>query len=271
MNTNVEKLTFLGTGAALVTHCYNSCFVVSNNESNFLVDAGGGNQILAQLEKASIDINSIHDVFITHNHSDHILGMVWVVRAVSQLMLKDKYIGNLNIYAHQKSVDALRQICSLVLQKKLTNLFDQRIVFTPISDGFTTTILDWPITFFDIRSTKELQHAFSMTLNSGKMFTFLGDEPLDSNNDKYVKDVDILLQESYCLYADRERFKPYEKHHATVKDACINAHQLGVKKTILFHTEDSDMSSRKLRYITEGKTFYDGEIIIPDDLETIYL
>ena len=47
----MEKLRMLGTGSAMVTKCYNTCFTISNNEENeyFLVDAGGGNTILSNL------------------------------------------------------------------------------------------------------------------------------------------------------------------------------------------------------------------------------
>lgn len=45
------KLTMLGTGNALVTKIYNTCFVLEDNNQYFMVDAGGGNQILTQLKK----------------------------------------------------------------------------------------------------------------------------------------------------------------------------------------------------------------------------
>ena len=35
------KLTMLGTGNALVTECYNTCFVLSDEYGHFLVDSGG--------------------------------------------------------------------------------------------------------------------------------------------------------------------------------------------------------------------------------------
>ena len=49
------KLTILGTGNAMVTKCYNTCFAIEQNDEYFLVDGGGGNQIISQLEKANID------------------------------------------------------------------------------------------------------------------------------------------------------------------------------------------------------------------------
>ena len=45
------KLIMLGTGHAMVTQCYNTCFAIENNGEYFLVDAGGGNGIMSQLEK----------------------------------------------------------------------------------------------------------------------------------------------------------------------------------------------------------------------------
>ena len=60
------KLTILGTGNAAVTECYNTCFAIQNKDEYFLIDTGGGNGILTQLEKAGIPIPKIHHIFISH-------------------------------------------------------------------------------------------------------------------------------------------------------------------------------------------------------------
>lgn len=39
------KIIMLGTGNAMVTKCYNTCFVMSDGTDYLLVDAGGGNGI----------------------------------------------------------------------------------------------------------------------------------------------------------------------------------------------------------------------------------
>lgn len=49
------NITMLGTGNALVTECYNTCFVLQENEEYFMVDGGGGSAILHQLKHAGID------------------------------------------------------------------------------------------------------------------------------------------------------------------------------------------------------------------------
>lgn len=70
----ITELTMLGTGNATVTKCYNTCFTIKIGKNILLVDAGGGNGILRQLEKAGIAISEIHDMFVTHAHTDPYIG-----------------------------------------------------------------------------------------------------------------------------------------------------------------------------------------------------
>lgn len=265
----MEKIIILGTGSAMVTNCYNTTFALSNDDEYFLVDAGGGNTILTNLEKAHININQIHNMFISHNHNDHILGCIWIIRAACQGILKDKYDGNLNIYCHKKSIEALKTMCSFVLQQKFLNFFDNRVIFNEIHDGDTFEILGRKTTFFDIQSTKEVQHGFSTELKCSKKLTFLGDEPYREHVKKYAENADYLFHEAFCLYSQRDIFKPYEKYHATAKDACINAAELNVKNVILYHTEDRNLENRKNLYISEGREVFEGNIYVPDDLDVI--
>jgi len=267
----MEKISILGTGSAMVTKCYNTCFTLTDDNEHFLIDAGGGNTILSNLEKLNISITQIHNMFISHNHNDHILGSIWVIRAVAQSILNDKYTGNFNIYCHATSINAIRTISSFVLQEKFLKLFDVRILFTEIQDNYTTNILNRETTFFDIHSTKDLQHGFKTILSNGKSLTFLGDEPYREAVKYHCENVDYLFHEAFCLYSQRDIFKPYEKHHATAKDACKNAKDLNVKNVILYHTEDKNLKNRKELYINEGTTEFDGNIYMPDDLDVIEL
>ena len=49
-------------------------------EPKVFVIAGGGNGILRQLRAAGIDYKKIRTMFVTHNHTDHVLGAIWVIR-----------------------------------------------------------------------------------------------------------------------------------------------------------------------------------------------
>ena len=94
----MDRLTALGTGNAAVTRCYNTCFLLDLPQGYLLCDAGGGNGILSQLEKAGVDLAQIHHLILTHAHSDHLLGAVWVVRMVAAAMNAGRYEGELTIW-----------------------------------------------------------------------------------------------------------------------------------------------------------------------------
>ena len=90
-----EELYVFGTGNAAVTHCYNTCFAIRTEisvpdrdpqEEFFMVDAGGGNGILGILERMNVPLPHIHHIFITHEHTDHLLGIVWMVRMIGAQM-----------------------------------------------------------------------------------------------------------------------------------------------------------------------------------------
>ena len=72
----MEELYVFGTGNAQAVHCYNTCFALKDEDEFFMVDAGGGNGILKILEEMNVDLSHIHHIFVTHEHTDHILGIV---------------------------------------------------------------------------------------------------------------------------------------------------------------------------------------------------
>ena len=90
----MEKLYVFGTGNANATHYYNTCFALRDGDQYFMVDAGGGNGILRILEDMKIDYPQIHHLFVTHEHTDHILGVIWLVRFIATRMKNGKYDGD---------------------------------------------------------------------------------------------------------------------------------------------------------------------------------
>ena len=267
--THHTTLTFLGTGYATATRCYNTCFYLNSDGQSLLVDAGGGNQILNQLERAGIPLTDVHHLYLTHAHTDHVLGAVWVLRMVMQQMRKGLYEGTLHVYGHEKVLRVLLWICRETLPGKLTALIGERVIVHELASGDNFDLGDLHVTAFDIFSTKEKQFGFRAQLGSGKVLVCLGDEPYNANTRPFVEGADWLLSEAFCLYADRERFKPYEKHHSTARDAAMLAQELGVGSLVLYHTEDTALQTRKADYTAEAKECFSGNVFVPDDLETL--
>lgn len=266
------KLLMLGTGNAMVTRCYNTCFALQDEGTEFfLVDAGGGNGILSQAGKAGLDFGHLHHMFVTHAHTDHVLGVIWVIRAVATLLNKGQYEGNLTIYCHEELVSLLNTFCTALFPPKLLRHLGSRILLKEVKNGDRFSALDMELTVFDICSTKAKQFGFQALLPDGQKLTCLGDESYAPVSHDYVENCDWLLTEAFCLYADRDTFKPYEKHHSTVADAAKMAQELRARHLVLYHTEDKTLATRRERYTAEATAFYHGPVFVPDDLEIIEL
>lgn len=261
-------LTILGTGNAVTTECYNTCFVLHESNQYFLVDGGGGSQILHQLKHTGIDWKKIRTIFVTHKHLDHITGIIWMIRMICQSMKQGEYEGEAVIYAHDEVTTLLQDFSEKLLQKKDTEFIGKRLHLIPMTDGESKEILNKKVTFFDIQSTKARQFGFCMELGNGEKFTCCGDEPYHPCEEKYAKNSTWLLHEAFCLSSQAEIFHPYEKHHSTVKDACELAEKLHVKNLLLYHTEDKNIAHRKELYGSEGRNYFYGNLLIPDDLES---
>ena len=263
------KLTMLGTGNAIVTECYNTCFVMQEEDQYFLVDGGGGSTLLRQLKYAGIDWKNIRNIFVTHKHLDHITGILWMIRMICQNMNRGEYEGEATIYAHDEVIALLKDMAGKLLQKKETVFIDDRLHLQVVEDGESIKILDKKVTFFDIQSTKAKQFGFCMELGKGEKLTCCGDEPYNVCEKQYVENSTWLLHEAFCLESQAEIFHPYEKHHSTVKDACKLAAELNVKNLLLYHTEDKNILRRKELYTKEGREYFNGNLLIPDDLESV--
>lgn len=269
-----DKIIFFGTGNAQSLNFYNTCFAMkcSGIDKYLLVDAGGGNGILNRLREAGISLSDIDSAIITHAHTDHIIGMVWIYRMVAAGMLKNADIPDFTFYGHDKSLKTLEMMVTMMLPRKFSALLGDRIIFKEVHDGETVNILGNDITFFDILSTKEKQYGFYIEgIAGGRRFVCLGDEPCVSQNKKLIINAGLVLHEAFCLYDEREKFKPYEKHHSTAREAALLSGECGVGKLLLYHTEDSHPADRKKLYSSEAAEYFDGEVFVPDDLDTISL
>lgn len=276
MDKTTTQITMLGTGNATVSQIYNTCFLLQTPGSLMLVDAGGGNGILAQLKKVNVQISDIHHLFVTHAHTDHVLGVIWVIRMVAQCK---GYEGLLHVYGNDKVMKVIKTIIDMILAKKQLAKVAERVVFHQLEDGDCFEVGNMKLECFDIQSTKEKQFGFRAELPSSSsdesdkplVLACLGDEPYNEQNRRYIVEADWMMCEAFCLYADRDTFKPYEKCHSTALDAGKLAEELGVKNLILYHTEEKTLANRKENYTREAAENFKGRIFVPDDLEVIEL
>lgn len=126
------KLTILGSNSALPTsQRFSSAQVLNMLERYFLIDCAEGTQM--QLRKTKIKFSRINNIFISHLHGDHYLGIFGILSTFN--LLGRKY--PLNIYApigFEKIIDFHTQFVEHELQFKIN--------YFPISSNEKTKIFE---------------------------------------------------------------------------------------------------------------------------------
>ena len=264
----MEKIIMLGTGNGGTIDLYNTCFVIQNENGNFLIDTGGSIEIIKRLKQVDIDYKSIRNIFISHSHTDHILGIFWLFKKISRNVMHGDIKEKINLYCNDVVYEAIREVAKYILPDKLMNAIYSIVDFKVLNDGDKYNINGIDYTFFDIKAKGTKQFGFECTLND-KRLAFLGDETLNPSLYDKIKDYDYVMHEAFCLDSEENIFHAYEKHHSTTRSVSEVMNKLDIKNLILYHTEDSHKEQRKELYTKEAQKYFNGNVIVPNDLESI--
>ena len=269
----MKKMIVFGTGEAICLHYTNTAFALYNGEEYFLTDGTGGPDIIRCFKAANIDWSKLHYAFLSHEHTDHLLGMVWALRNVAEYMTYGGYDdGRFTIFTHDVAAEKLKTICKMLLKPLLYDKVENRMDFVLVEDGQQVEVMGDTFTFFDIQSKKAKQFGYRLDSKDGHSIVFLGDEPFNEHCAKYMENCQWLLTEAFCLQAEEHIYNPKQLFHSTVRDSSLTAERFHVENLVLWHTEDrSTYGRRKELYTAEAREYYSGNVFVPDDMETIDL
>lgn len=268
----MEKIIVLGTGAGITINCYSLSAILENNKGEYwLIDTGSGNQILNQLVAKNIDISNIHDIFISHRHMDHLWGIIPLLRYIMQQYRKGDYEGIVNIYCEEEIKKIVDMFIKAIFHHNHENLYKQIVKYHLCEDGKKINIIGYEVEAINTESIECTQYGFKTTLNSGKTLAFLGDVPCSKNVYTRIKNSDWVLHEAMCLESQKDKVKPYEKNHSTVKDVATIMETLNIKNLLLWHCIDDDIEMRKKLFTKEAQEYFSGNVYVPDDLDEIEL
>ena len=266
----MTSLMMLGTGNGGTLNLYNTCFIIKNEGGTFLIDTGGSIEIIKRLKHFNIKVNDINNIFISHSHTDHILGLIWMFKKMGRMVLHGEIKEKINIYCNDVVYEAIKGVSNYILSSTLTKAIYDITNFIILNDGDKYNINGTSYEFFDILAKGTKQYGFECILEDNR-FIFLGDETLNPKLYDRIKNADFVTHEAFCLDKEENIFHAYEKNHSTALSASKVMNDLNVSNLLLYHTEETHGIDRKELYIEEAKSVFDGNVIVPDDLEEIRL
>ena len=293
------ELVFLGTSSAIPTsHRNHSAVALKAFGEIFLFDCGEGTQL--QMSKAKISPMKINNIFITHFHGDHILGLPGIIQSMAFRGRKNP----LHIFGPKGLVEMVNIIrnfgyFSLTFEIYMHEIDDGIILeeenYRISCSKMNHTVLNFAYSVYEKRRPKfirekaialgvipgpdfgKLQQGNPVKVGDtliqpeqvlgeerkGRKIVYSGDTtPLDEMVD-FAKEADLLIHESTFEggYGD----KAYEMGHSTSVQAAEIAKKANVKRLILTHVSTRYKKSDILE--TEAKEIFENSTVAEDFME----
>lgn len=268
--------------------------IIRYNGEVLMFDCGEGTQ--RQLKYAGISPQKIKNIFITHWHGDHVLGLPGLLQTIAandqqeEITIygpkntKEKITTLLEIFPFQNSlklnIKDIEQDEKIILKNQYFEI--KAIKLQHSIDTFGYSFIEKSKINIDKEKMKKLNiqegpHLKEIKLgkpikinnktikpedigiqSKGKKITYITDTLLCENAIKLAQNSDILICES--TYSKEHQDLADERLHMSSEDAATLANQSESKKLILFHFSQRYKDTNKL--VQEAKT------IFPNTLES---
>lgn len=279
------EIIMLGTSAGIPTRqrAHPSIFLTYKDKNEFccLFDCGEGTQ--RQILFAGLNPMKLNEIFITHWHGDHYLGLPGLI----DTMGFENREKPLTIYAPE--AERIKRILNWgysskrfeiipqdvpVKGKEITILLETeniKIISIPVKHGIPAVAyalvekdrikidkekakrMGLPSQGVIYREIKEKEEVIFKNkkiklkeisfVKKGKKIVYSGDTKICKNLIKLAEDANLLIQD--CTYFDSEEFKEYG--HACLEDIINMIKKTKIKKVILTHISRRYKSSKELK------------------------
>jgi ribonuclease Z len=270
------RIVMIGTGAAANADRCHACIAIQTGPAHtLLLDAGSGIEVVRNLKRAGISLDSIEDIFLSHRHSDHIGGLeLLLLHCGLHALNTGRHANAVEVYGSALVLDVARQVIDSMgsVAPRLFGQVGERLGWTALT----------PDAAVDVHSGVRLRpfavdHAppdgscwgCTVELDSnGRRLTifYSGDTRPTPELLRHAQGADIVLHECGGLDAHAERV--HHVGHSTAGDAARLAAAVGASQLVLYHLPSAD-NAEELR--EEAQRSFAGRVLVADDLDRIAL
>jgi len=269
--SEILNITFLGTGTPRPSIAkLGPSILIKNKNEEILFDAGRG--LTIRLSQIGNDYSKINDIYISHLHYDHIVGLAdfWLT---SNLWQKK---SDTNVYGP----DGIKNFCSGIKKSFLKdieyrykkNKYSKINCYT-FNENISGKKNKLKVISFK-NSHGHINNSYGFKIISGdKTIVYSGDTSISENIINNSKNSDILIHEiissSEKLFKKNKKLQQITTTHTNISQLIKILNIAKPKLTILNHALLFGISEKKV--LSEIKKKYDGRIIFAEDLMSIDL
>jgi ribonuclease Z len=254
------SLTILGSSSAVPTASRNTTAHVLNvHERFFLIDCGEGTQI--QFRRFRIRFGRVHQIFISHLHSDHILGLFGYLSTQTLIGRKKE----IEIFGPPDLEKFVRNHFSLFPEALLL-----KIVFHPLDPSGPLKIFEdkaVEVTSFPVRHrVPTWGFLFTEKFNGRnyrqyrpRTYAYCTDTLFDPSLASVFPGCDLLYHEA--TYGHKELRRAVSTFHSTAKQAAELAVLAGARKLVIGHFS--------ARYKDTSPLIDEAREIFPETIEAV--
>ncbi len=263
------KVTMIGTGVPPNDGKAASSILVEVGSQKLIFDVGRGASV--NIAKYGIALADITNVFITHLHGDHVLGLpdLWLS---SYHVSNGKRQGSMNIHGPigtEKMTKGLEDAYEYVVQNWASYSNPGFNVNEFSSDGIVFQTEDLKVTAFAVEHGKrENWNPVGYRIDyKGRSIIISGDTGYSDNLIEYSKGTDILFHEVFLITDESGWNKKFLSHLKTVHTVPEMAskvfEQVQPKLAVAYH-HGADLDKKLEKTLLSEK--FKGDIVIAEDL-----
>lgn len=273
------RVTLLGTGSpAPAMNRFGPGVLIQVGGKNLLIDSGRGTT--QRLWQAGLKLGQVDAVFLTHLHSDHIVGLpdLWLTGWLEAAYAQRK--GPFIVYGPvgtQNMMNGLQQAFAWDIQARIAdqNLSPDTIksTVTEVQPGQLYDFNGVKVTAIEVNHGELLHPAFGYRIDyEGRSVTISGDTRFSENLIKNATGTDLLIHQVAAVRAELMKLPTFQvimAHHTSPEEAGIVFTRVQPKMAVFYHfvllgtPNVSPVTEREVLEMTR-KT-YSGPLLIGED------